>query len=332
MFSYDSIYLQALGSCIPERLVTNDELIAANQLRIKSSWIEGRLGLKTRAWAKADQAASDLALESMKNLGPALEEHPIYLSTISQDYWTPSTSSELKRKLGWTGNKLALDCSAACSGFVFALTMAANHLAASQEPACYAVATEVRSRFLNPSDRRTVFLFADAAAAAKLSRSPQGALARLLWTSPQTISTGEAEIYIPGGGSKEPLTEESVRQGRHWIQMRDGGKIEDTIDQFLAEKITETLALRGEKVSDYGYFLFHQGHAHLIYMLCEKLGIDRSQTKVIFDTYGNSTSASVGVAFDLAKKEGLIKKGSKVLLVTMGAGYHLGFAGFAWDV
>lgn len=331
MISYKNIYISSLGAYVPEKVVTNEEIIQKNQLKMKSSWIEGRLGIKERRWASEDQAASDLALLAMKKLG-SISEQPLFLSTISQDYLTPTTSSELKRKLKWTGNSLAVDCSASCAGLIFAMTLASNHLLATDDKGAYAVATEVRSRFLNQQDRRTVFLFADAACAMGLTKNPTGAIARLDWAFPQTLAQSEAEIYIPAGGSKEPINEMNLKEGRQYINMRDGSKIEETIDQFLVEKITGALSLRGEQISDYGFVVLHQGHAQLIYKLCENLGLRKDQTEVIFDTYGNSTSASVGVALHKAKEKGLLKKQMKVLMVAMGAGYNLGLAGLTWNV
>ena len=330
MINHKNIFFSFISHYLPEQIIDNEQIIAAKNLKMKASWIETRLGITHRRWASADQAASDLVVEALKKKS-ALEA-PLILSTISPDYLTPSTSSEIKRKMNWSDLSVGIDISAACAGFIFALEMAALRISAGSTSSCYACASEVRSRFLDMSDRRTVFLFGDAAACALLTDSKENFQGQLLWTSTYTSSKGPAEILVPAGGSKKPIGEEELKNSEHKIRMIDGGAIEDTIYTQLIERVQYNLKLRQENFKDYDFIVFHQGNSTLLKNVCAQIGFNENQTHINFNTYGNSSSASLGVALSEAIELKKIKPGSKILLVAMGAGYHLGIAGLSWNV
>jgi 3-oxoacyl-[acyl-carrier-protein] synthase-3 len=271
---------------------------------------------------------SDLAADVLKKI--SLGEGPIYLSTISPDYLTPSTSSELKRKVGWEGLSPAIDLSAACAGFIFALEQASLFLLGSKQKIVYALAAELRSRFLDLNDRRTVFIFADAAAGCVLSQDKVGAMAQVLWTSCSTQSKVAPEIYIPAGGAKQPLTHQLLDEKANTIRMVDGVGITEAVEAKLVSAVQLSLQSRQESIEDYAFILFHQGNGQLIERVLAQLGLQKEQTHINFGQYGNSSSASVAVALSEAASLGKIKPGQKVLLVAMGAGYHLGVAGLTW--
>jgi 3-oxoacyl-(acyl-carrier-protein) synthase III len=323
------IYLKKITACLPERTVTNDEIIANEGLKMKAAWIESRIGIRERRWAAPNQAASDLAFEAVRDLGTG--EATLFVSTISPDFLTPSTASILKRKLGWTGDRPATDIAAACAGLVFGFELAHHRLLATEEKNVIVCATEVRSRFLNPKDRRTVFIFGDAACAFWFARESEGSIARLDWTSARTEASPEIEILIPGGGSRAPLTAESLARGDAAIQMVDGAGIESAVEGLLLEKLRQELGSRSETVADYDFFVFHQGNSRMIREVCAALGIRENQTLLNFERYGNSSSASVGVVLEEAARLGRIAPGDRVLMIAMGAGRHLGLCGLTWN-
>jgi 3-oxoacyl-[acyl-carrier-protein] synthase-3 len=331
MIEYKNTYIHDLEFYVPESRITNQQLIDTYKIRMKADWIQNRIGINTRAWALDEEAASDLALKAIRKMNNPIEGS-LFLSTISQDYLTPTTSSELKRKLNWAQSLSAVDVSASCAGFIFAIEMAASRLYMTQNQVTYAVATEVRSRYLNKTDRRTAFLFGDAAAVMKLSKVSSASKGELLWTSCYTLSKGEAEILIPAGGSKYPITNERLANGQQFITMVDGVAIEETIYEFLLEKVKDSLSIRNEKIEDYSFVVFHQGNATLIQNLMQQMGLPLERTHINFDVYGNSSSASVGVALAEAIALKKIKAGSRVLAVAMGAGYNLGMMGLTWNV
>ncbi len=330
MIEYKNVYISSLNHYLPVQKVSNQEIIDLNSLKMKAAWIESRLGIVERRWAHPDQAASDLAVESIKLHKSS--EAPLYVSTISPDYLTPSTASEIKRKLDWISSEPSTDIAAACAGFIFALELAALRILSGATQNSYACATEVRSRFLDLHDRRTVFLFADAACSALLTSDSQKSHGQLLWTATYTQSKGPAEILVPAGGSKQPIGPEQLAAQDHKIRMVDGGSIEDVIYSTLVERIKTCLQQRNERIDDYNFIVFHQGNATMLKKLCAEIGFSEEQTHINFNTYGNSSSASLGVALSEAVHLKKIKSGSRVLLVAMGAGYHLGIAGLSWNV
>ena len=329
MIKYDNVYLTKLCHYLPLRSVTNDEIIQKNSLKIHSSWIEKRLGIKTRRWAFDNETTSDLAVQVLKEM--AKGEAPLFFSTISPDYLTPSTSSEIKRKMNWEGNCFAIDLNAACAGFIFSLEMGAIYLNGSDQKKVYCVASEIRSRFLNFNDRRTVFLFADASAGCLLENSGANSIAQLMWTHIVTESLVEPEILVPGGGAKTPMTIDGLASGLHKITMLDGSNISHSVETKLVSIITSSLKTLNEDITSYDFFIFHQGNAQLIREVLKQLSLREEQTHINFDVYGNSSSASAAVALSEAHELNKIKKGQKVLMVAMGAGNHLGIAGLKWQ-
>jgi len=296
---------------------------------MKSSWVETRLGICERRWVQDDQTTSDLAAQAIQQV--THQECPLYLSTISPDYLTPSTASETKRKLQWKGSSSATDLSAACAGFVFALEMGSLFVSHQGEAAAVVAAAEVRSRFLDLQDRRTVFLFADAACAARLDGKSEGSLAQVRWTSCSTEALFAPEILVPAGGAKKPLDEKGLQNKDHKIRMVDGVTISETIEKNLVMKVEQCLSAAQEKISDYSFFVFHQGNGQIIQRILQQLGADESRTHITFNHLGNSSSASLGVTLSEAASLGKMKSKDKVLLVAMGAGYHLGIASITWS-
>lgn len=323
---HKNIFLSGLSYYVPENAVTNQEIIDAHQLRIKDEWIANRIGISQRRWASEDEAASDLAAQALRKI-PQAQEAALFVSTISPDYLTPSTASLVKQKMQWKGLTPAVDLSAACAGHIFSLEQAAFRLHATQEAEVYSVATEVRSRYLNRTDRRTVFLFGDGACAMRLSR--QGGIASLDWTSTQTWASDDFEILVPAGGSKMPLSQAVLDNQDQFIRMNDGGKIVDATTGKLVETVTTAIEAAGAKVSEYSFVVFHQGNGAIIRSICESLGLGPEKTLVTFGELGNSSSASCGIALAQAYERKLIQPG-KVLMVTMGAGYHVGLASFTF--
>ncbi|MFN7825007.1 MAG: ketoacyl-ACP synthase III, partial [Pseudobdellovibrionaceae bacterium] len=143
MIFFQSVYIKSLAHALPDRVVSNDELIQNYSLKMKSSWVETRLGIRERRWLSSDQTTSDLAAQAIQKLKTS--ECPIYLSTISPDYLTPSTASETKRKLQWKNSSPATDLSAACAGFIFALEMGSLYVSHQTQGDAIVAAAEARS-------------------------------------------------------------------------------------------------------------------------------------------------------------------------------------------
>ncbi len=330
MIRHQDVFIDFIGSCVPEQIVTNDDLIARESLKMKASWVEKNLGITQRRWAAADQAASDLAVNSLAGYNYEKFDGAIWVSTISPDYLTPSTSSLIKKKLKLSKPSPTFDISAACSGWIFALESAAVRMQASGETEAFAIATEVRSRYLNPKDRRTVFLFADGAVSAHLTNSrPTTSHFRISWTHLSTIPATDFEILVPAGGSVKPLSLEVLENSEQYIQMVDGNSIVEATHKHLIEVILSLVPQ--DKLLEYDLILFHQGNKRLILNILALLGLDDSKTHITFDKFGNSSSASIGVTLKDALDTRELVNGAKVLMVTFGHGQHLGLAELIWN-
>jgi 3-oxoacyl-[acyl-carrier-protein] synthase-3 len=328
------IWIAGVGHALPEQVVTNQELIDRHALRIKASWVESKIGVSERRWVSAGEAASDLAVTAClacAGFDAGTFEGSIWVSTISPDYLTPSTASIIKGKLGLKGDQPAFDLSAACAGHLFALDAAAQRLRGTEETEALVIASEVRSAYLNKADRRTAFLFGDGAAAFYLKKS-HGAPGELEWTYLATRPSLDAEILVPGGGSRQPLTPETLAQGLQYIKMNDGEKISEVTTTTLVEELRRVLKLKGRTPADFDFFVFHQGNGAIAAKICDALGVPAGKTLSNFNKYGNTSSASLGIALSEAQSLGKISSGDRVLLMAMGAGYHFGIASLVWGI
>jgi 3-oxoacyl-[acyl-carrier-protein] synthase-3 len=320
---------------VPTNKVTNEDIInnksLSEPLKMKADFVSKRIGIDERRWSNANTSASDLAVEACKKINLNNFSGSLWVSTISQDFLTPSTASIIKQKLNIKNDSPAYDLNSACAGQIFALDAAHSRLKShDDENESLIIATEMRSKFLNPSDRRTVFLFADGACSIKLSKVDDSYPGEVEWIISKTIASQEYEIYIPGGGSKKPLTNESLANGEQYIKMNDGSAIFQATTESLVEEINSILDTKKILISDYDFFIFHQGNGAIIKKVCEKIGVSLNKTHINFNKFGNTSSASMGIAMAEAVELGKIKTGDKVLAMAMGAGYHIGLMSLIW--
>ncbi len=326
------VWIKQVSYHVPENIISNKDIIDLNQLKIKDEWIKNRIGIENRRWVDKQTAASDLAVEAILKMNLQDFDGPIFVSTISPDYPTPSTASIIKKKLQLENDSPAIDISAACAGHLFALDLAKSKLLTSHYKQALVVATETRSKFLNKADRRTVFLFSDAAVVFLIEKSdnPTGDIE---WIETKTIASKEFEILVPSGGSVAPYenTEEAKSTFYPFIKMNDGEKIVEATTVSLITIVTESLTKHNQKVSDFDFFVFHQGNGDIIKNICINLNIPLNKTEIIFNQFGNSSSSSMGLAFAMALENGNIKNGDRVLLISMGAGYHVGLSSILWN-
>ncbi|MBL6988931.1 MAG: ketoacyl-ACP synthase III [Bacteriovoracaceae bacterium] len=324
-----NVWPKNIAHFVPEKIVTNNDIIAANSLKMKDSWIQKRIGIYERRWVDEKIAASDLAVMAAKKLNMNNFQGAIWVSTISQDYFTPSTASIIKNKLNLEHDYPAIDLNAACAGQIFALEMAVSRLLTTDEKEALVIATEVRSKFLNKLDRRTVFLFADGACAIHLVKE-ENSQGNIEWTRCQTIPSDSYEILVLGGGSVHPFDQNNESEYTPFIKMQDGDKIFQRTTESLVTVISGSLKKYNSKISDYDFFVFHQGNGAIIKKVLEAMNVSTDKTLINFDKFGNTSSASMGIALSEAVQQKKINKGDKVLVMAMGAGYHIGLASIVW--
>jgi len=320
-----------MGSHLPHRVRTNEEV--AGTTGVSPQWIVERTGVLTRHVAAPDEAASDLAAAAVRAATAAagLEIADLGLlicATSTPDELGPSTACRVQDRLGAV-HSVALDVSAACSGWLFAVKVAHDWLAAHHGRLYAAVVgVEAYSKFLDPADRGTSVLFGDGAAACVLG--PVGDQDG--FTSFDLGSDGSlaGSVLIPGGGSRRPATEHTLRDGSHFIHM-DGR----TVSRFMRERfprmVDEALVRGGLKLGDIDCVIAHQPNPVALRALGRELGIDADRLVITGDEVGNIGAASAPYALTSAAARGLLQPGHQVLIAVFGAGMTWGTALLRWS-
>jgi 3-oxoacyl-[acyl-carrier-protein] synthase-3 len=311
------------GRYLPERVMTNDDL--KEFVETNDEWIRTRTGIVTRRIARDDELAAHMAEKSsriaMERAGIGPEDlDAIILSTATPDRWLPSTACDLQAILG-AEKAMALDVQAACSGWLYALSMAEGYIAAGRAENVLVVATEQMSNIIDWKDRTTCVLFGDGSGAVVLKKSDgergilssfhqsDGRLAELLWR--------------PAGGVREPLDEERLRDRRHLMAM-SGREIFKNAVRSMAQACDEALGRAGLTGNDIDLMIPHQANIRIIESTAKYAGIPMDKVYVNVDRYGNMSSASIPVALDEALEDGSLQPGMKVLTATFGAGLTWG--------
>lgn len=319
------------GHYLPGPPVTNDELISRHRLRVKPYFIRNHIGVESRHFAADEEATSDLAAQAARRAieasGVAAHEiRRIILATVSGDYPTPATACLVQRALGLRGCA-AIDVVGACSGFVQALDFGARCVATGEGPVLV-IGADLRSRQINFSDLRTAFLYGDGAGAVVLTPSSTGSGVRHSILTAD--GTGAEEVYIPGGGSREPMTENGVRNMRNRITMPNGRRVADAARAGFRALADRMVTESGVARRDVGFVCLHQPNLFLVREILEDLGIPECRTWINFPTCANTTSASVPIALSQAVDAGRLHEGDWVWLGAVGAGFSGGMQLVRW--
>lgn len=321
--------ISGTGSYAPARRVTNEEL--SGGVHMNSAGILRRTGIRERRWADKDQAASDLAVEASRRAldaagCPPMELDAIILSTTSPDMWFPSTACLVQEHLG-AHRAFAFDLSGSCCGFLFALSAGEQYIRSGRVRTVLVVASEVKSRFIIPTDPATGILFGDGAGAVILQSGtgPQGIQSIRLYTD----GSKSGMIRIPGGGSRMPLNPTVLDKGLNLIQMRGGSLFKMAVHR-LTEVTRTILEEHRLSTSDVHHFIFHQANARILSAVAKRLSIPLERIGLTLDRFGNTSSASVPMTLDERVRSGAIRRGERVFLAAFGGGLNWGGALIDW--
>jgi 3-oxoacyl-[acyl-carrier-protein] synthase III len=323
-----SIGIVGVGSYVPERVLTNDEL--SKLVDTSDDWITERTGIKERHIAEADQAASDLALPAARQALDAAGLAPadldlVVVATVTPDMFFPSTGSLLAAELG-ADDAAAYDLSAGCTGFMYALAQAYGTVAGGLARNALVVGAETLSKIINWHDRSTCVLFGDGAGAAVLARVANGGF---LGFELGSDGEGGKELSIPAGGSRNPSTAETVAQEMHFLTM-NGREVYRFATRVLVASAEKLLAECGLTVEDVDLYIPHQANKRIIDHAASKLGIPEEKVFVNVDRYGNTSSASIPLCLAQGVREERLRPGTRVLMTGMGAGLTWGSAYTIW--
>lgn len=311
------------GSYLPSRVVTNEEV--AGPLGLSADHIQRLTGIRERRWAAPQEASSDMAIQAGQRALDAAgcdaqSMDAIIVSTTSSDMAFPSTACYVQRGLGCRGVG-AFDVSASCSGFLYALSMANAMIVSGQVKTCLVAASEVKSRFLDPTDESTAMLFGDGAGAVVV-RAEEGGhpLQRgILGLRLHADGSRHALIRVPAGGSRTPSSAETVANSQHVLRM-NGGPLFRVAIRRIEQAVQDIVKEFGSRLDDVRHIILHQANGRILSQVADRLGVSQDRLSSVIERSGNTSSASLPIALDAAVREGKIAPGDLVLLGAFGGG------------
>jgi 3-oxoacyl-[acyl-carrier-protein] synthase-3 len=317
------------GSYLPEKRLTNTDL--EKRVDTTDAWIMERTGIQERRIAGDEQAASDLAHEAsliaLERAGVKAEElDTIIVATISGDMPFPSTACFLQNKLGAL-NAVGFDINATCSGFIYALYIADSFIRSGMRKKILIAGTEVLSKITDWSDRTTCVLFGDGAGAVVVepTEEDRGVVSANIHSDGRLWEL----INVPGGGSRNPASPESIEQRLHFIKMR-GNETFKVAVRTLEEIAMKTLKENTVDPTELSMLIPHQANLRIIQATAERLKLPMEKVVVNISNYGNTSAASIPIALDEACREGKIRDGDLILLEAFGGGLTWASALIKW--
>jgi len=317
------------GSYVPEKVLTNFDL--EKMVDTSDEWITERTGIKERRIASKDEATSDLcykaSLRAIKNANLTEKDIDlIIVATVTPDMLIPSCACVLQMKLGAT-NAVAFDINAACTGFIYALSVAEKFIKTGASKKALVVGAETLSRFTDWTDRSTCVLLADGAGAVILEPTKKDEGIQII----DIFSDGTMWdfIHMPAGGSKMPVTEDVINKRLNFIKMR-GNETFKVAVKTLEEVVDATLKKGGITSSQLSLLVPHQANIRIIQAMAKRLELPMEKVMVNINRYGNTSAASIPIALDEAVEEGRIKKGDYVMLAAFGGGLTWGASLIKW--
>ena len=322
--------ISALGCYTPPKTLTNVDL--EKMVDTSDAWIRERTGIRERHIVDNGTATSDLALEACKKvlaqrgISPT-EIETIIVATVTPDMFFPATACILQEKLGARG-AWGFDLSAACSGFLYALTTGSQLIASGAQKNVLVVGADVMSSIINYEDRATCVIFGDGAGAVLLEPAESEDDGILDYLN-EINGSGGQYLKMPAGGSRMPSTVETVKKNLHYVH-QDGGQVFKYAIRKMSETCISILERNSLSVSDLDIFISHQANRRIIEAASDRLGIDPDKVLINIDRYGNTTAATIPLATADAIQQGRLKKGDLVLYAAAGAGYTVGAALLRW--
>ena len=325
-----NVRIAGTGSALPGKILTNADL--EKMIDTSDEWITTRTGIKERRIAADGEYTSTFAAEAgrcaLALAGVQPEEIDlIILATVTPDFPFPSTACIVQDLLGAT-NATAFDVSAACSGFIYGLSIAEKYIRSGSARKILIIGAEVLSRTVNWQDRNTCVLFGDGAGAVVLEAS-DGDHSLL---STHTFSNGAYWnlLYQPGSGSRNPATDSRTIDERLIYLTMEGNDVFKHAVRGMEDVAIRALDANGMSPSDISLLIPHQANRRIIDATAKRLGLDSDRVFTNLHRYGNTSSASIPIALDEANRQGVIKPGSKLLLVAFGGGFTYGSALINW--
>jgi 3-oxoacyl-[acyl-carrier-protein] synthase III len=307
------------GSYVPKKVLTNEDL--SRMVDTSDAWITTRTGIKERRIAAKDEQTSDMAAKAaLKAIEQArispTEIDLILVATATPDMLFPATACFVQKKIGAT-KAACLDISAACAGFLFGLEIAQQFITSHTHDTVLVIGAEKLTSITDWTDRNTCVLFGDGAGAAVLRHrgSAHGVISTHIGSDGQYTDI----LFMPGGGSRCPITRENVDRNLQTIHMIGKEVYKQAVTAML-KAAKKALDQAGLAIEDIACIIPHQANVRIIEAIADRLGISREKMFVNLDRYGNTSAAAVAIALDEANRSGRIKPGDYILMVVFGGG------------
>jgi 3-oxoacyl-[acyl-carrier-protein] synthase III len=321
--------ITGIAGYVPPKILTNADL--EKMVETNDEWIRTRTGIRERHVTENGVASSDLATAAAKELLAQTGTDPgaidlIILASVTPDMFFPATACLVQDRIG-AKRAWGFDLSAACSGFAYALTVGAQFVGSGVHRKVMVIGSDAMSKILDYKDRATCVLFGDGAGAALLepARDGEGILDFLH----DIDGSGGNYLYMPGGGSLNPSSHETVDKNMHVVH-QEGSQVFKYAVRRMAELGTCLLERNGFTPKDLALVVPHQANLRIIRAMQERLGLDDSKVMVNIDRYGNTTAGTIPLGLRDAVAEGRLNKGDLVLLAAVGAGYTTGGVLLRW--
>jgi 3-oxoacyl-[acyl-carrier-protein] synthase III len=322
--------ISALGCFVPSRVLTNDDL--SKMVETNDQWITERTGIRERHIADREIATSDMAVEAARAALAqrgidASEIDAILVCTVTPDMFFPSTACLVQNRLRAVG-AWGFDLIAACSGFVYGLTTAANFVMSGAHQKILVIGADTMSRILDYTDRTTCILFGDGAGAMIVEATDEKDVGFIGHLNEVDGSGGDF-LKMPAGGSRMPASSETVAHHLHYVK-QEGQQVFKYAVRKMSEMCENVLKKNGLTPADVKLLIPHQANKRIILATAERLGFTEDRFVLNIDRYGNTTAATIPLATRDAVETGRLKKGDLVLMAAVGAGYTSGANLWRW--
>jgi len=321
------VQIVGTGSYVPDHVVTNDALASVGY---DADWIIQRTGIRERRHAPPEISTSDMAVAAAERAIEAAgvdrgEIDVLILATLSPDYLLPATATAVQNRLKL--NCAAMDVSAACAGFMYALVTGMQFVATGTSKYALVIGSDTNSRVMNPADEKTFPLFGDGAGAVILTAgsNEQGLLSYTLGAD----GSGEQYLIRPRGGSRAPLNGRYDETANSYVTM-DGRPVFKWAVRLLEDSSRQVLEAANCKTADVKLWLMHQANIRILDAAADALSVDRGKFEKHIDRYGNTSAGSVPIALDEALRANRIKRGDLLLMCGFGGGLSWGTALVRW--
>ena len=322
--------ITAVGKYVPEKIITNYDL--EQKMDTTNEWITSRTGIEQRRKASNEETSVSMSVNAIKEIIKNKNVNPkdidaIIVATITPDMFFPSCACLIQQQIEAT-NAWGFDLSAACSGFVFALETASNMIQSKKYKKIIVVGVDTMSSIIDYNDRNTAVLFGDGAGAVLIEPSETNGI---IDSKMKIDGDGGKFLYMPGGGSLNPATEETVKNNMHFVK-QDGASVFKNAVKGMTDITSEIMNNNNLSNNNINLFIAHQANKRIIDLVAKKLKFNETQTFINIDKYANTTAATIPIALYDALNSRRLHDNDNIVITTFGAGFTWGSIYMKWNM